>query len=300
MENNYFTIFTPTYNRATELRKVFDCLQRQTIKNFEWLIVDDGSTDSTEAFIAEVSNQSTYEIRYLRKKNGGKHTAYNLAIDVARGWGFTVLDSDDECVATAIERFLAIWHCIPQNTRDQYSGVSCLCADEHGEILGTPYPRDSLDCTSNELYSKYKIKGDKWGFHRTSVLRQYPYPVIIGENFIPEGIVWNRISQKFKQRYVNESLRIVRYRSDGLTANSLKIRCKSPVGVSLYYSEAYELRTNLGSKIKNGVNYWRFALHAGPVSINCVDAPKTIFKKLYCMVGWIVYVYDKLRLKGRK
>ena len=79
------TVLTPTYNRAALLPRLFESLCRQTCKDFEWIVVDDGSTDETEAVVRSVGREAAFPVRYLRKENGGKHTAVNLGVREAEG-----------------------------------------------------------------------------------------------------------------------------------------------------------------------------------------------------------------------
>src|SRR6516164_10922801 len=96
------TVFTPTYNRAGKLRQVFDSLCRQPGNLFEWLVVDDGSTDNTPSILEEFSRNASFPVRVLRQPNGGKHRAHNAAVQAARGELTIVLDSDDELLPGAL------------------------------------------------------------------------------------------------------------------------------------------------------------------------------------------------------
>ena len=73
------TILTPTYNRGGELSQLYDSLKNQTCKDFEWVIVDDGSKDNTHEVVKAWLSDSDFPIRYFFKENGGKHTALNYA-----------------------------------------------------------------------------------------------------------------------------------------------------------------------------------------------------------------------------
>src|SRR5690242_10850122 len=108
-----FTVFTPTYNRAHTLHRVFDSLRAQTIRDFEWLVIDDGSVDGTSEQISEWTNTVDFPIRYFKQKNSGKHIAHNLAAREARGQFFLPLDSDDACMPDALERLSYHWNSIP-------------------------------------------------------------------------------------------------------------------------------------------------------------------------------------------
>ena len=76
------TVFTPAYNRAHTLPRTYESLQKQSCKDFVWLIVDDGSKDQTAKLVKEWQQQEkTFEIRYIYKENGGMHTAHNVAYE---------------------------------------------------------------------------------------------------------------------------------------------------------------------------------------------------------------------------
>lgn len=255
-----FTVFTPTYNRARLLGDVYASLLQQTFQDFEWLIVDDGSSDDTEQRVAQWQDEGRLHIRYFRQTNGGKHRAFNRGVKEAQGRLFLPFDSDDTCTPNALERLLFHWYTIPEGQRDGYSAVTALCADKSGKIIGSAFPQDVFDSDAIEL-GKYGVSGDKWGFQRTDILRRFPFPEFDGEKFITESLVWNRIAMRYRTRYVNEVLQIHEYRGDGLTANVVRIRVNSPQGTTLYYREHLAHPITLGERLRTGINYLRFALH---------------------------------------
>lgn len=184
-----FTVFTPTYNRAHTLSRVHDSLRAQTFREFEWLIVDDGSTDGTGELVQKWSAEADYPIRYIWQENRGKHIAFNRAAAEARGELFLVLDSDDACVPEALERFHRHWRSIPLQERPRFSALTALCVDRHGNLIGTAFPQDVLDSDSIGIRYRHKLKGEKWGFHRTEVMRRFPFPEGIERTYVLEGIV---------------------------------------------------------------------------------------------------------------
>ena len=201
-----FTVFTPTYNRATTLGRVHESLRRQTFRDFEWLIVDDGSKDGTAELVERWRSASDFPIRYVWQPNRGKHVAFNRGVQLARGELFLTLDSDDECMPVALERLRHHWETIPVASRNSYAAVTALCEDQNGRIVGDYFPSNVLDANAIELVYRYKVRGDKWGFTRTAVLKDYPFPVDSRTKFIPEGLVWDEIATKYSTRYVNEVL----------------------------------------------------------------------------------------------
>ena len=159
-----FTVFTATYNRAHVLHRVYESLRAQTFRDFEWLVVDDGSTDETRALIEGWRDEANFPIRYYhQEENQGKHVAYNRAVTLARGRLFLTLDSDDACVAHALERFNQYWNAIPEHERPKFSAITCLCADHKGHVLGKPFPDQVVDSDSLDCRYRLKVRGEKWG-----------------------------------------------------------------------------------------------------------------------------------------
>src|SRR3954466_3782814 len=100
-----YTVFTPSYNRAHLLPRVYESLEKQTFRDFEWLVVDDGSKDNTAQVIKELAAKASFPVRYVAKPNGGKPTAVNRGAQEAQGRLITILDSDDWFKPEALERF---------------------------------------------------------------------------------------------------------------------------------------------------------------------------------------------------
>jgi glycosyltransferase involved in cell wall biosynthesis len=261
-----FTLFTPAFNRRHTLLRLFESLEAQTFRDFEWLVVDDGSTDGTGAFVRELESRASFPLRYYYQPNGGKHTASNRAVDLAAGEVFATLDSDDALLPQTLERMAFHWRSIPVDRRHEFSGVTCLCQRQDGTIVGDSFPANSsgggvLDSDPITMMV-FGIAGDKWGFHATDIMRQHPFPEFEGERFIPEGLVWNRIGSKYRIRYVNEPLRRVYFdEQDCLSRQSVEIRSRSPRGTQLFYLELSHFAPTARLKLRALINYIRFSLH---------------------------------------
>jgi glycosyltransferase involved in cell wall biosynthesis len=204
----YFTIFTATYNRAHTLHRVYDTLRSQTFRDFEWLVIDDGSIDNTSELIAAWAAIADFPVRYFKQKNMGKHIAHNRAVAEAQGSLFVTLDSDDALLPDALENIRRLWNEIPETERASFSGLGGLCCDQHGAIVGDRFPRSPMDSDLRELHYVYKVRGEKCGVSRTDILRQYPFPEIAGTQWLPEGILGLQMAKLYKRRYANEVLRI--------------------------------------------------------------------------------------------
>ena len=231
-----FTIFTPTYNRAYRLPDLYQSLLEQTHKDFEWVIVDDCSSDDTYELVCSWLVAKELNITYYRQvKNGGKHRAINRGMALANGELFFIVDSDDYLPPTALATISAYWR---QVAADPYcAGVAGLRMTPAGENIGTSFKPTYLDTNSVNLRYKYGVKGDKAEVFRTSVLKAYPFPEFKGENFVTEALVFNRIAQKYYLRWFNEATYICEYLEDGLSANIQAILAKAPQAERLYYKE---------------------------------------------------------------
>jgi glycosyltransferase involved in cell wall biosynthesis len=204
-----FTVFTSTRDRAHTLARPYESLVAQTFRDFEWLIVDNGSTDGTRELIARWQAEADFPIRYLYQENRGKHGSMNRGVREAQGELFLTLDSDDSCVPQALMRFKQHWDAIPEAERSRFSGVTCNCRNQLGVFKGTPFPFDPTDSSPLEVRLRYKVSGEKWGFQRTAVMREFPFPEPDGyTGLIPSGLIWNAIGRSYATRYVNDELHI--------------------------------------------------------------------------------------------
>ncbi len=216
-----FTILTPTYNRAHLLHRPYKSLLKQTFKDFEWLIVDDGSTDDTESVVRQwmQSPETWFPIRYIKQKHGHKKVAVNRGVKEAKGELILVLDSDDELLPNALERLSFHWFNIPEQERNKFGGVVGLCVDDEGNLVGQPLLSFYIDASPQELVYKYKIRQEMVGFVRTDILKKFPFPEDI-TGLVPESVVWGAIGEHYKFRFVNEVFRVYHSENDQITRTS--------------------------------------------------------------------------------
>ena len=256
-----FTIFTPTFNRKELLEKLYKSLQKQTFKDFEWLIVDDGSADGTKEKVEEFLSEKKLDIKYYFKENGGKQRAYNFATDKANGELFICLDSDDEYVENGLETILKYWKKYEKN--NNIAGMGYLSMYPDGEIIGSSFPEKEMISTQFDIYNKYGVKGDKGLMFRTEIIKKYKFPVFDDEKFITEAVVYNRICEKYKMVYVNEKIEIKEYQEDGLTAKYNNLLLRNPKGQALYHNEINFQNLTFKQKILNNAVYYKFCRVAG-------------------------------------
>ena len=232
------TIFTPTYNRKDLLKRVYDSLLVQTVKDFEWLIVDDGSTDDTDSVVREWIMENRITIRYFYRENGGKMRAHNVGVRLAKGEIFTCLDSDDYLVETAVEELV---HCYNVNKDRQYeekrvAGVVAHKGETADKLLGDcEFP----DCELSTLYGLYLkgFKGETTLLYETRVLRQYPFPEIDGEKYVPEDYVYDKIDVEYALAVLPKIITVCEIVSEGYTDSVKKLKKNNPMAWYLYYEQ---------------------------------------------------------------
>ncbi len=288
-QNVLVTICTPTYNRASLLPDLYDSLKMQTSFAFEWVIVDDGSTDNTQELIREWMNEDLeFKMNYIKKKNGGKHTAVNEGVRHAMGKYFIIVDSDDYLAKDAIKIICREFAKLPSG---QYAGVGFNRIFEDGVIVGSTFDREYVDCTSL-MRKKYHIAGDKAEVFFTKLIQKYPFPVFPGEKFLTEAIVWNRIANDgYKIRWINQGLYICRYQPDGLSMNSnINLAFK---GYTLFIKELLSYKeTVFSEKIR-----W-LGVYADVAVCKGLSYPQ-IAKEVQSSIIWVILSKILYRLKKR-
>lgn len=233
------TIFTPSYNRKKELEKLYKSLLKQDIKDFEWLIVDDGSNDDTNEYIEKLKKENKIKINYIYKKNGGKQSAYNVGLKNTKSDIFLCIDSDDilkDNILKLIENdFKKVFK------DDDIAGLMYIQSyiNNKNEIIGTKFPKNNFVDTYYNIYNKYKVVGDKLIVLKTNIAKKYYFPIIEKEKFIPEALIFNRISLKYKFLCRNIIAAHKEYLADGYSNNYFSLVKRNPLGNALYFKELY-------------------------------------------------------------
>ena len=250
------TVFTPTYNRGHLLQRLYESLCHQTFKDFEWLIVDDGSTDNTADIVKPFIDGEGIHVRYIKQENGGKHRAINHGVREGKGELFLILDSDDSIPDDSLASINEYYSQIKDDYR--FGGVAGYMAHHDGTLIGIPSNVDILDITSIEMRSKYNMVWDMCEVFRTVVLKEFSFPEIENEKFCPEDLILNRISTKYKFRVFNRVIYYRDYLDGGLTDKIVRIRMNSPIASMMCYAEQIRHDIPVILKIKSAINYWRF------------------------------------------
>lgn len=220
------TILTATYNREKTLKRTYESLLAQTNKDFEWIIVDDGSTDNTKSLIESFIDEKKIDIKYYYKTNGGKHTALNLGTQEANGELLLVLDSDDYLSDDAIATSYEYW--------EKYKNDESICGMTFLAQIKNPINKDKLfdECVSNMIDFKYNngILADMCEVMRTDILKQHPFPVFENERFLSEFVAFGEVAKKYKVAYIPKVIYFAEYLDTGLSKNWFKLVINNPLG----------------------------------------------------------------------
>ncbi|HEV3311759.1 MAG TPA: glycosyltransferase family A protein [Chloroflexota bacterium] len=296
-----FTVITPTHNRAGTLPRVYDSLVNQTFRDFEWVIVDDGSTDDTRELVQAWQSSGWPPIRYvILPTNRGILAARNRGVEEATGRFVLFHDSDDMCVPNALERFNFHWESIPARERAGFVGVTAQCVYPTGEPVGSSLPMSPLDSNSLEMSYRYRLRGEMWGIQRTDILREHPFPPDRGAN---EGVVWFAIARRYRTRYVQEQLRVYCFDEP---ARRDQFRHMAPRdgarGAARSHAAILDqagdwLRYDPVSFARSAAHYVRFSLHDGRSIPSMVSGVKSPVAQLLVLaglpVGAIAYLQDR-------
>lgn len=300
-----FTVFIPTYNRAGLLPRALSSIEAQTFRDFEVVIVDDGSTDDTAAVVARWKARVEFPVTYVKQNNQGKHVAHNKGVELAKGRLFFNLDSDDRLLPDALERIWRQWEAIPEDGRERFAGVEGLVLSMDGKrLLSNPYPHNPLDASFLDVRYRLRVSGDKKHAIRTDIARRFPYPVFSGERHVRPSMTWKRISHHYVFRCINQPLQQVEYQPDGLSSDRFRLRMHNPRGFQLYYLEDVTMHRPWLSRRqlrRSMVDFIRFSFHAGTGLLE--QARLTRFDPLWLMMlpaGFGRWLVDLYRLRFRK
>ena len=230
------SVFTPTYNRAYILDRTYNCLKNQTFDDFEWVLIDDGSSDGTKELVQSWINEDVIDITYKYKENHGRFSAYNEACNLFKGELVVFLDSDDQFVEDALEKINNCWENIED--KEAVSGILGNMKKEDGQILGSDFPQKIKRERSYILYDKYGIKGDKLLVFKTDIAVRHRYKLYEYEKFGGDNIVFNAINDEFPMELLRDPVVIREYLPDSITNNLIKHHLASKNGMRDHYLDA--------------------------------------------------------------
>ena len=300
------TVFTPCYNAAKTIQRVWESLNQQTFRDFEWLVINDASTDDTASVLDEYKKNAGFPMRVISYDiNRGKMCAWNDAIELSEGEFITATDADDRLTDDSLETLINAWDNIPKEQQKDFWAVYGHCRDQYGNFVGTQYPSDPFDGHYYEVFFKHKVKGEKHGVHRTDIIRNHRWPTV--GKLVPEGYLLSVIGNRYKIRYINKVTRI--YYIDqpmSLASKGLRGELRYIEGRHYYYknylNENFKyLHYRPGFILSRLLLYGRYSRHAGRSFCDALDKLEGLKLKLafaFCYpVSLGIAISDKILKK---
>lgn len=279
------SVITPSYNRASLLSRCYQSLCSQSMREFEWIIIDDGSTDSTQILVNKYIKEGKIKINYLYKENGGKHTAHNIGVQNAKGELVVCLDSDDQFPNGALEKLWKYWIIRKSN---KSIGVIAKRQSIDGKFLCSKFPDNLESVKMFDLINEYSFSGDTVLFFKKDILKKCLFPVFDHEAFLPESALYYELDKYGEMLLMDEALYIGEYQINGLTSKYHKLLKNNPIGSAYTYLLSYDKAKKMKLKLKYAILtmcYWQK---------KC--------KRYYSIPSWfyllypISYLYKKFRL----
>lgn len=290
------TIFTPTYNRAHTLVRTYDSLCKQTCKNFEWLIIDDGSTDNTREIVTQWIKEADFKINYIYQDNQGMHGAHNTAYRNISTELNTCIDSDDYMPTDAVDSIVTFWK---NNKSDKYAGFIGLDQREDESIIGTSFPNDLKETTLLDFYARGG-KGDKKLVYRTDIIKRYPeYPIFEGERYVGLAYKYMLIDQDYKLITLNKPLAIVDYQTDGSSNMMWKQYWNNPKGFAFFRKTEMVVAPSFKRRFISCVHY----VSSSIISKNwkyIKESPKKLLTILATIPGVALYYLIRYKVNNNK
>ena len=288
------TIFTPTYNRAATLVRTYESMCRQTCRDFEWLVIDDGSTDNTASLVDNWKREDRIPIQYVYKENGGLHTGYNKAIELINTELCMCVDSDDWLPDDAVEKIVSFWN---KYKSDKVAGILGLDFTKEGKPLGGYLPDSVREMKFIELGYKYHHHGDVKMVHRTELLKAVaPMPSFGNEKYFNPIYLFHKVDMNYPLLVLNDNLCFVEYQSDGMTNSIFKQYVDSPRS----FSELRRLVMSrpdvpLSMKFRNAIHYVSSQIMIGNGGW-LKESPKKLLTVLAAPFGCLLYLFIKLKV----
>ena len=285
------TIFTPAYNRAYTLHLGYEALLRQTCQDFEWLIIDDGSTDNTRELVTGWIKENKIPIRYHYQENQGMHGAHNTAYRLITTELNTCIDSDDYMPDDAVEKIVTFWK---KHGSNEVAGIIGLDADFQGNIIGTTFTEKQ---TTLGIFYAQGGKGDKKMVYRTEIINQYPeYPLFKGEKYVSLGYKYELIDQDYSLLALNEVLVKVEYRPDGSSMNMFRQYIKNPQGFAFIRKSSMQLAPTSKRRFMEAIHYVSSSLILKNKRF-LQESPKKLLT--LCAIPFGIALYLFIRFKTR-
>lgn len=288
------SILTATYNRVDKLPKLYQSIKSNynNYTDIEWLIMDDGSSDSTEELINDYINESSFDIKYYKQVNQGKMTAINNLIQYVTGDIVMEVDSDDYLCDNVLSIIASDYESLAEN------------------VYGVIYKRHLGDkdiSTNDELNDKvvklfdihntYESDFDMNLTFKADVRRKYFYELENNEKFITEARLYYKLDQLYDGLlFRNKEIVVGEYLEDGYSKNISKVFKKYPYGYYEYFKECLGYINNT-TKFKRRLYFIKhfilFSYLTKHSKISCIKSSKGLNKLLIILLVIPGYIKSK-------
>lgn len=287
------TIFTPTYNRKHTIGRTYKSLCEQTCDDFEWLVVDDGSTDNTRELVEGWIKENIIPIRYIYQQNQGMHGAHNTAYENIHTELNTCIDSDDYMPDEAVEKIVGFWKSLTDEQRHRYAGIVGLDVDDkHKRVIGCDFPENLKETTLSAFYNNGGT-GDKKLVYRTDIVNKYPrYPIFEGERYVGLAVLYTMIDQNYKLLVLNEPLVIVEYQLDGSSFNMYRQYWNNPRGFSYLRTVDMKYALSFKRRFISCIHYVSSSIRCGNKNF-LKESPAPLLTILAMPFGALLYLLIK-------
>jgi len=297
------TIFTPCYNAAKTIHRVWESLNNQTFRDFEWITVNDVSDDNMLEILEKYKSIATFPMRVISSEDHkGKMWAWNQALEIAAGEFIICADADDRLTDDSLQILIDAWESIPQTQRDGFWAIYSHCRDQYGNFVGTEYPADPFDGHYYEAFFKHKVKGEKHVMHRTDIMKAHPWCTV--DYYVPESHKFSMLGNRYKARHINRTTRIYYLDQEGSvcdtgTEKKLKYifgrdycyRCFLNENFRYWRYHPYLLFTRV-------LLYGRYSIHAGNSFVKALAKLKgtnlKIVFTLSYLLSFLIALSDKI------
>jgi glycosyltransferase involved in cell wall biosynthesis len=252
------TIFTPTYNRAFVLHKLYNSLLMQTVNEFIWIIVDDGSVDNTFELIEKWKKDDKIKIEYYKQENSGKSWAHNIGVELTNTELFTCVDSDDYLSVTAVEEIKKCWDY--RDSTKNIIGIIAFKGHSIGDTLTTLKNNSICSSTLRDAYRKHGLRGDTMLIFDTHVIKRYKFPRFSGEKFVPEAFLYDQIDQDGEMLVYRKILYLCEYLEDGYSKHMAQLLFNNPKGYLAYIKQRLLFDKSINERVTDTIRYTAICL----------------------------------------
>lgn len=300
-----FTIFTPCFNSSNFIERTYQSLLKQTFTDFEWLVIDDCSSDDTYKLLRSFKKENEVNISlHKNEENLMLARTCNKAVEIARGEFFIFLGHDDELTKNALQRFNEVWESLTITDKNNLVGMMANCVDETGLFVDDQLPEEPIITDYFNIYYNHGIQGEKCFCYLTNKILEENFSTV--DKYVPENVMLLNLSDKYDTYFFNENLRI--YHREHISFSDEVVRLNS-LKYSRGMMHAKQEDLNRRSKklldhrilfFKTMLNYLRFSMHSGInflASLNRINSRLIRFFLIIIVpISFLVFIKDKVLL----